>query len=194
MVWRKEYKMMTTAMPRFAFMALQKRNALATCLLAGFLSSQGIVAHGADKRMLNEQRTGLETIQVSLDNAKLLKLPSGTETIVVGNPAIADVVVQKNGIMVLTGRSIGSTNFIALDGSGTIISESIVSVAPNSLPGRLLVQRGVDRESYECMPNCLPTVSLGDTNTHFAGAISQTTQRDGFAGQAGGAAAGAVKK
>lgn len=143
-------------------------------------------AFAADKRMVSAEKTGLETIQVSLDNAKLLKLPAGTETIVVGNPAVADVVVQKNGIMVLTGRSIGSTNFIALDGTGTIISESIVSVSPNSLPGRLLVQRGIERESYECMPTCMPTVSLGDSSNHFSSVISQTTQRDGFAGQTGG--------
>jgi hypothetical protein len=34
---------------------------------------------------------------------------------VVGNPIIADVSLQRNGVVVLTGKSFGSTNLIALD-------------------------------------------------------------------------------
>lgn len=159
-------------------------------LMAKFAAStlsffMAVLPSSAEKSSRPPKGAGIETIQVNLDNAKLLKLPAGTETIVVGNPTIADVGVQKNGIMVLTGRSIGSTNFIALDGAGVIISESIVSVGASNLPGRLLVQRGSERESYECQPQCLPTLSLGDESKHFSFVISQTSQRDGAAGQSG---------
>jgi Flp pilus assembly secretin CpaC len=130
----------------------------------------------------NDKAGALDTIAVQLDQAKLLKLPGGTETIVVGNPSIADVAVQKNGVMVITGRTPGRTNFIALDGSGTIISESIVSVSGGS-EGRLLVQRGLERQSYDCAPRCLPTVSLGDEDKHFNGTIDQSVKRDGMANQ-----------
>jgi hypothetical protein len=135
-------------------------------------------------------QSGLDTITVFLDQAKLLKLPGGTETIVVGNPAIADVAVQKNGVMVLTGRTAGRTNFIALDGNGAIISESVVSV---TLPtaGRLLVQRGLDRQTYDCAPNCLPTPTLGDEDKHFNASIDQSIKRDQVAGNT---ASGPAKK
>lgn len=119
-------------------------------------------------------------IRVVLDQAKLVKLPSGTETVVIGNPAIADVTVQRGGVMVITGRSAGRTNFIALDGTGTIISESQVSVAAPEI-GRVVVQRGIEASSYDCAPSCLPTVSLGDDDKHFTRAINQTTARDGLA-------------
>lgn len=125
---------------------------------------------------------GLDAITVNLDQAKLLKLPAGTETIVVGNPSIADVAVQKNGVMVLTGRTAGRTNFIALDGTGSIISESIVSVTVPQA-GRLLVQRGLDRTTYDCAPNCLPTPTLGDEEKHFNSSIDQSIKRDQVAGQ-----------
>lgn len=125
---------------------------------------------------------GPDQIGVFLDQAKLLKLPNGTETIVVGNPAIADVTVQRNGVLVITGRMPGRTNFIALDVNGTIISESFVSVS--AAPGNgLLVMRGMDSSHYHCAPNCLPTAALGDEDKHFSRAADQTLRRDAMASQ-----------
>lgn len=129
-----------------------------------------------------------DTILVSLDQAKLVKLPSGAETIVIGNPAIADVTVQKNGVMVITGRSAGRTNFIALDSSGTIISESVVSVTLSML-GRVIVQRGLEQNSYDCAPTCLPIVSIGDDDKHFNRSTDQVSKRDGMANQSPNSAA-----
>jgi Flp pilus assembly secretin CpaC len=123
-----------------------------------------------------------DQIAVQLDQAKLLKLPGGTETIIVGNPAIADVSVQRNGVLVITGRAPGRTNFIALDSSGTIISESMVSVSAPQGAG-LVVQRGLDQTSYHCAPNCLPSIGLGDEEKHFARTLDQSSRREGFANQ-----------
>lgn len=135
-----------------------------------------------------------EAIQVMMDQAKLVKLPAGAETIVIGNPAVADITVQKNGVMVITGRSAGRTNFIALDSSGAIISESEVTVS-NLGRGRVLVQRGLDRSTYDCSPQCLPTVAYGDDGEHFGRAAEQINKRDGLAGKsAGGAGANSGTK
>lgn len=123
-----------------------------------------------------------DQIAVQLDQAKLLKLPSGTETIIVGNPAIADVNVQRNGVLVITGRAPGRTNFIALDVNGTIISESMVSVSVATGAG-LVVQRGLDQTSYHCAPGCLPSIGLGDEEKHFGRTIDQSTRRESFANQ-----------
>lgn len=124
----------------------------------------------------------IDTIAVNLDQAKLLKLPAGAETIIVGNPAVADVTVHRNGVLVVTGRMPGRTNFIALDGSGTIISESILQVSGQGA-GLLVVQRGIEQTTYSCAPKCLPTVHLGDEDKHFARGIDQTTKRDALANQ-----------
>ena len=148
-----------------------------TCACALSLSA----AHAQTPPAADRSAT-LDTITIQLDQAKLLKLPTGTETIVVGNPTIADVAVQKNGVMVLTGRMAGRTNFIALDGAGSIISESIVSVT-SPTAGRVLVQRGLERATYDCAPRCLPTNSLGDEDKHFNGTIDQMIKRDQSANQ-----------
>lgn len=124
----------------------------------------------------------VETISLMMDQAKLVKLPGGADTIVIGNPAIADVTVQKNGVLVLTGRSAGRTNFIALNAAGSIISESMVTVTVPSA-GRVLVQRGLDPTSYDCAPLCLPTVTIGDEEKHFTRSIDQAQRRDGMANQ-----------
>lgn len=123
-----------------------------------------------------------DQIAVQLDQAKLLKLPSGTETIIVGNPAIADVNVQRNGVLVITGRAPGRTNFIALDVNGTIISESMVSVSVATGAG-VVVQRGLDQTSYHCAPNCLPSIGLGDEEKHFSRTVDQSSRREAFANQ-----------
>ena len=61
-----------------------------------------------------------KTIYVDLDYARILRLPEGAQTLVIGNPLIADVTMLKNNrLMVVTGKSFGATNFIILDNSGS---------------------------------------------------------------------------
>lgn len=121
-----------------------------------------------------------DRISVVLDQAKVMSLPEGTKTIVVGNPAIADVTVQKNGVIVITGKSYGTTNLIAMDGGGKIIAESGLFVeAPTE--DVVTVQRGLDRESYSCTPRCAPTLVPGDATAYFAGVGAQAQQRNQLA-------------
>ncbi|HEX8664516.1 MAG TPA: pilus assembly protein N-terminal domain-containing protein [Beijerinckiaceae bacterium] len=123
---------------------------------------------------------GQPPLAVMIDHAKVVKLPERTQTVIVGNPIIADVTVQRNGIMVVTGKSYGVTNLIALDGAGTLLSESLISVqAPTE--SLVTVQRGLERESYSCTPNCQPSLLLGDANKYFGEVGGQATQRNGFA-------------
>src|SRR4051812_28958984 len=69
-----------------------------------------------------------DIIKVNLDQARMLKLPEGTATLVVGNPLIADVAVQSGGTMVVTGKGYGNTNLVALDRNGTVILDHQVEV------------------------------------------------------------------
>ena len=120
------------------------------------------------------------SLAITVDRAKVIRLPERTNTVVVGNPAIADLAVQKNGIVVVTGKSYGVTNVIALDSSGNMLAESIVSVgAPTD--SLVTVQRGMERQSYTCTPACQPSVSLGDANSFFSENRTQAEQRNQFA-------------
>jgi len=117
-----------------------------------------------------------DPIFVELDNAKLLKLPQGTETIVIGNPAVADVTIQRNSIMVVTAKTYGSTNMIALDSKGGIISESQIVVKAAS-KDKLIVMHGTARQTLSCNPECGGTMELGDDDKAFKMAIDQSNTR-----------------
>jgi hypothetical protein len=116
-------------------------------------------------------------ITVFVDNAKVMRLPERTQTIIVGNPTIADVTLQKNGVIVLTGKSFGSTNLIALDGAGSMIAETTIRVdaAQTSV---VTVQRGaLDRNSYSCTPVCQPSAQLGDAAEYYGSVSGQADAR-----------------
>ncbi len=88
--------------------------------------------------------------------------------------------LKNSGMGIITGKSFGETNLIALDSEGNMLGEWIIRVG--SEHADLLVQKGVDRESYICQPNCLPTVELSDsktTATDRASAVSAHTQFSG---------------
>ena len=122
----------------------------------------------------------LESVVVLVDHAKVIRLPAQAQTVVVGNPAIADVTVQRNGVMIVTGKSYGVTNLIALDATGTLLAESLVRVSPDG-DAVLTVQRGMERESYSCTPQCQPSVQLGDSQKYFSEAGAQASSRNAMA-------------
>ena len=123
---------------------------------------------------------GRETVTVTVDHAKVVRLPERTQTVVIGNPFIADVSTQRNGVVVLTGKSYGVTNMIALDGNGGMIAESLITVrSPHET--LLTVQRGLERESYSCKPRCEPVLQLGDTGKFFGEVSAQAGQRNDLA-------------
>ena len=113
-----------------------------------------------------------ETLTVTIDQARLVKVPAGTEALVVGNAAVADLTLLKQGsTMIITGKGFGETNFIALDGAGNPLAQSLIRVVGGK--NGLLVQRGMDRQSYACAPQCLPTARLGDDPKYFSEVVGQ---------------------
>jgi hypothetical protein len=120
---------------------------------------------------------GDDVITVNLDRAKVIQLPDKTSTVIVGNPIIADVtILKRSNRMVLTGKGFGETNLIALDAAGNASGESVIPVTP-AFNG-LVIQRGMDRESYNCAPGCQPTVTLGDAPKFMGDVAGQIQNRN----------------
>jgi Flp pilus assembly secretin CpaC len=118
-----------------------------------------------------------ELVSVTVDRARIARIPDKTQTLVIGQPGIADVTMLKNsGMGIITGKSFGETNLIALDSEGNLLGEWTIRVGAEQAD--LLVQSGLNRESYICAPNCLPTVELSDSKAiavDRAGAVSAHT-------------------
>ncbi len=116
-----------------------------------------------------------DQISVLLDRAQLFKMPESAKTLVIGNPGVADVSIIKNGLMVVTGKSYGLTNVIALDNQGRQISDTLVQVtAPKD--EMITVSRGLESETYHCAPTCNPTLMLGDDDKYFGKVSGQAAK------------------
>lgn len=112
------------------------------------------------------------TISVNVDQAKLFKLPGKVATIVIGNPLIADVTLQTGGLVVVTGKGYGATNFIAMDRSGEVMVDHLIEVrAPADQV--VTVYRGIDRQTLSCTPICENRVTLGDADKYLKSAMDQ---------------------
>jgi Flp pilus assembly secretin CpaC len=124
-------------------------------------------------------RSDSDLLTVTLDRAKLIKLPGGIATMVIGNPLIVDAALQPGGIAVLTGKGFGETNLMALDRGGNVLFEKIVRVlAPRDA---VVVYRGSTRETYTCAPICESQIALGDLDAVFKANLAQSLARNAAA-------------
>jgi hypothetical protein len=113
-----------------------------------------------------------DMLVVTVDQARVVKVPAAAQTLVIGNPMIADVTLLKQGgTMIVTGKGFGETNLIALDKDGNPVAQSMIEVVSGG--NGLVVQRGMDRESYNCAPRCQPTARLGDDAKFFGDVAAQ---------------------
>jgi Flp pilus assembly secretin CpaC len=113
-----------------------------------------------------------DPIAVNVDQAKLVKLPGRIATLVVGNPLIADVTLQPGGLVVVTGKGYGATNVIAMDRAGSILVDRVIQVE-GPTDQVVTIYRGVERESYSCMPVCQKRITLGDGTAYFKATMEQ---------------------
>jgi Flp pilus assembly secretin CpaC len=100
-------------------------------------------------------------INVNVNMARILRINASAATVIVGNPGIADVLIQDPQTLVLTGKSYGQTNLIVLDNQGQPIADTIIEVVQMQA-GTLTVYQGQARTSLACAPICQSTVTMGD--------------------------------
>ena len=108
-------------------------------------------------------------VDVDLDRTSVVRLPASASAVVVGNPSIADIAVHSTDTLLVLGRSYGSTNILAMDAVGRIISDTTVHVGASRGRSSVRVFEGADsRKTYACEPHCLPAPQLGDNPEHIA--------------------------
>ena len=130
---------------------------------------------------LGAQAAQADSVTVNVDQATVMQLPERVATIVIGNPLIADAALQNGGILVITGKGYGSTNLMALDRSGKVVMDKTVQVLGAAGDDLVVVYRGIERETYNCAPNCERRITLGDSQGYFNTTLSETGARSGQA-------------
>lgn len=128
--------------------------------------------------------TAADDLIVKYDQSQILRMPGKVAEFIIGNPTIADVAIQSADLLVVTGKSFGITNVIALDAERNIIKEARVIVVRDQL--RVVnVQKAGKRESYNCTPQCNPSLVVGDDQTYFDSVVRASERKIRFSeGQA----------
>jgi hypothetical protein len=145
-------------------------------LLCGLL----VVLHGMPKASF---AAGSVIVDVTIDQARLIRLKSDAAQIIVGNPAIADVAAQDVRLLVVTGKSYGTTNLIVLDGEGREIFNADLGVREGGVR-QVTLYRGTSRQSYYCAPDCQHMLSIGDDKARFEQLADSVSKKFGVVNSA----------
>ncbi|WMT91773.1 pilus assembly protein N-terminal domain-containing protein [Pelagibacterium sp. H642] len=148
---------------------------LRSVLLAAALSVTGL---GLPAAFAQDQEA--VTVTVNANMARILRINAPAATVIIGNPAVADVTIQDPQTLILTGRSYGRTNMIILDANGDPIADTVVEVAQLK-SDTVTIFSGAQRTSVACAPNCQPVIMLGDDTSYTSNVIASSTLVDGAA-------------
>lgn len=111
-------------------------------------------AHGYD---------GGSCVVVMIDHLRRMRFDGPVKTVLVGNPAIADVTMISASEGVISARSIGSTNMIFLGETGDAVGDFQILVREGESQ-RVVVRRGpTSVAAYQCAPRCERTLSMSDS-------------------------------
>lgn len=136
--------------------------------------SAGILAALLSLPLAATPARATEDLIVKYDQSELVQLPRPAAQIIVGNPSIADISVKSDKLLVVTGKTFGITNIIILDAQNNIIANQRVLVRRDEAKV-VNLQRGINRQSYNCTPQCNPSITVGDETGYFE-SISKASQ------------------
>lgn len=136
---------------------------MATVLLLGSaaFSQQGQADEAAVSALAGSSIARLKitrdqtTLPMVLDFAKILTFEQPARTIIIGNPGIVDGTLSDETTIVLTGKSVGTTNMIVLGEGGQEIANLRVNVSTNARQMTTVDHGGV-QQTYSCVDTCRP--------------------------------------
>lgn len=105
------------------------------------------------------------SLNVEIDQAQRVQLRGAAGSVIVGNPAIADVTVVDANTLYITGKGYGVTEIVAVDAIGRTLFQSQVIVTDGAGAGRVRIWRGSHATEMACGSSCSPTMRAGDAPT-----------------------------
>ena len=120
-----------------------------------------------------------QEIVLTSDQTQMLKLAEPPVTVIVGNPAIADVTTE-GSTLYFHPRGYGLTNIIALDEKGRKLGSYLVRVIfEDSYSVSMYAPGG--RETFSCRRDCEPSMRIGDRPEFFSLYSSQLSGKNSLA-------------
>lgn len=105
------------------------------------------------------------SLNVEIDQAQRVQLRGAAGSVIVGNPAIADVTVVDANTLYITGKGYGVTEIVAVDAIGRTLFQSQVIVTDGAGAGRVRIWRGSHATEMACGSSCSPTIRASDPPT-----------------------------
>lgn len=98
-----------------------------------------------------------QSMNVEIDRSARVSLRGSAASVIVGNPAIADVTVVDANTLFVTGKGYGVTEVIAVDGVGRTLFQGEIVVTGGST-GSVRVWRGAQATEMACAASCVPSI------------------------------------
>ena len=132
------------------------------------------------------------TVSVRIDENALMDLRSAAGTVLIGNPAVADITLVSPRRIAILGRGYGATNVIITDRMGHVIFQDEVQVS-RADANRVALYRGGQLSNFTCSPACQRTPGPGeDTGAYqpYAGPYKDHAQAAAAPSGGGGGGGG----
>jgi len=95
-----------------------------------------------------------DRVVLDVSQSRYFVLPGAAASVVVGDPAVADVTVLSAHSVVISAKKYGGTEVMAFDHGGRLLLDKAVMVAPGDT-GRLTLHRGVAATEFACSNGCV---------------------------------------
>ena len=116
-------------------------------------------------------------ISVAIDQARIINFSEPVSTVYVGNPTMADISVIDPKRAFILGKAFGTTNLIALDAKGNVLTNVTLTVhgLDNST---VTLNRGSEQYTFACANSrCEAAPVPGDATQYYSSATGESTQR-----------------
>jgi Flp pilus assembly secretin CpaC len=120
-----------------------------------FALALGIAAATLPASATQAETPDHRTLRVTVDKAEVMKVDGSAAVVLVANPAIADVVVERNHLVFVIGRRPGETRLYIYGANGKALVEREIVVVPQG-DRAVTVIRDTQPTSYSCDPRCTP--------------------------------------
>lgn len=127
-----------------------------------------------------------QQISLEVDQAQAVRLSTPITGIVVGNAGVADVIVHDANLIFVLGKSVGTTQVIAVDAHGRTVYSGIITVQASETRGLVTVHRGTEVSTLDCGQRCIAVAHPEATAEGIEGATSALDARNAFTRGGGG--------
>ncbi len=93
-------------------------------------------------------------LRVTVNKAEVVSLGGTASVVLVANPQIADVVLERNNLLFVLGKQPGETRLYVYNGAGKPMLEREIVVVPQADRTVTVVRDGQPNE-YSCAPRCV---------------------------------------